>query len=92
MGGYISRMEDWMWYVHYQNALTNTLLQLEKDSLYSIPKVDYLSALKKLKLDFVVIPKRYQNEKAAIFLQTTIKPQTILKEDIEGDLLLTLKR
>jgi len=92
MGGYISRLEDWMWYVHYQNAFTNSLLQLEKDSLYSIPNADYISALKMLKLDYVVIPQKYKDEKAAIFLQSTVKSHIIKSELINGDLLLSLSR
>jgi len=92
MGGYISRLDDWMWFVHYQNAFTNTLIQLEKDSLYSIPNADYQKALKELKLDYVVIPQKYRNEKAAVFLQSTINSNMIQKEEINGDLLITLKR
>jgi hypothetical protein len=92
MGGYSCRLEDWMWYVHYQNAFTNTLLQLEKDSTFTIPQADYSAAIKEIKLDYVVIPKRYINEKAAVFLQSVINPFVTQKEIIDGDLLISLKR
>ena len=92
MGGYISRMADWMCYVHYQNAFTNSLLHLEKDSLFPIPHADYNRALKDLKLDYIVIPQRYRKERAAVFLQSIVRPQMIKSEDINGDLLLSLSR
>jgi len=92
MGGYPSRLEDWIWYVHFKNDFTNTLLQLEKDSLYKIPEANYYTAIKAIKLDYIVIPKRYINEKAAQYLQTVVHPFLLQKEIIDGDLLLTLRR
>jgi hypothetical protein len=92
MGGYPSRIADWIWFVHYQNAFTNTLLQLEKDSLFLVPKADYNTAIKDLKLDYVVIPKRYLHEKAVIYLQEILIPFIQQKETINGDLLLSLHR
>ncbi len=92
MGGYISRIEGWIWYVHYQNAFTNTLLQLEKDSLFVIKPNNYTAAFQTLKLDYVVIPRRYRCEKAALFLQNTCSPFVVQKEEYNGDLLLSLKR
>ena len=92
MGGYISRLDGWIWYVHFQNPFTNSLIQLEKDSLYKIPDSNFVSAIKSLKLDFVVIPGKYKKEKAALFLDSIVQPLCIKKEVINGDLLLSLKR
>ena len=92
MGGYPSRLPDWIWYVHYQNPFTNSLIQLEKDTLYKIPNSNYISAIKSLKLDYVVIPGKYKNEKAARFLDSIVQPFCIKKEEVDGDLLITLKR
>jgi hypothetical protein len=90
MGGYFSRVPDWVWYVHYQNAFTNTLLQLEKDTLYKIPDADYTSAIDTLKITYVVIPSEFCHEKAALWLDSIIKPRVQQKEIIEGDILITI--
>ncbi len=90
MGGYISRCADWIWYVHNQNPFTNTLLQMEKDTTYIPPKADYIAAIKNLKLNYIVIPKEYRDEKAALFLDTVVNQLISKTEEFDGSLLIDL--
>jgi hypothetical protein len=90
MGGYISRCEDWIWYVHYKNPFTNTLIQMEKDTAFIPPKADYIAAIKSLNLDYIIIPKEYKNEKAALFLYSSVTPLVTRIEDFDGSLLMEL--
>jgi hypothetical protein len=90
MGGYISRCEDWIWYVHYQNSFTNAIIQLENKPSFIPPKADYIDAIDSLNLDYIIIPKEYKYEKAALFLDSIVNPMARQIEEFDGDKLIDI--